>query len=183
MIPIEKASACWIVIRLARNMKFRAREIHVTHWVALASSAPHFEDEIASLKKRLFFAGFQLFLAQVWPTWLILMGITWIFYEEIVPSSLFPAAVRPWTFWYTPGKGCHRLLNWQIQITWISWVGQSTRQTGRRLCAFSKILAKSPFFSFHCLSQILTTVPAMTTSTVFLRIEGVPLLIATLIGL
>ena len=123
---------------------------------------------------------FNLFLAQVWPTWLIFMGMTWIFYQEIVPSSLFPTAVSPRTFWYTPGKGCHRLLNWQIQITWISWVGQSTRQTGRRLCAFSKILAKSPFFSFHCLSQILTTVPAMTTSTVFLRIEGVPLLIATL---
>ena len=45
-------------IRLARNMKFRAREIYVTHWVALTSFAPHFEDEIASLKKRPFFAGF-----------------------------------------------------------------------------------------------------------------------------
>jgi len=39
-------------------MKFRAREIYVTHWVALTSFAPHFEDEIASLKKRPFFAGF-----------------------------------------------------------------------------------------------------------------------------
>ena len=48
---------CWI--RLARNMKFRAREIHVTHCVALSSSlAPHFKDEIASLRKRPFFAGF-----------------------------------------------------------------------------------------------------------------------------
>ena len=48
---------CWI--RLARNMKFCAREIHVTHCVALSSSpAPHFKDEIASLRKRPFFAGF-----------------------------------------------------------------------------------------------------------------------------
>ena len=70
---------------------------------------------------------FSFFLAQVWPTWLIFMGMTWIFYEEIVPSSLFPTAVRPRPFWYTPWKGCHRLLNWQIQITKVSWVGQSTR--------------------------------------------------------
>ena len=74
------------------------------------------------------------------------MGMTWIFYEEIVPRSLFPAAVRPRTFWYTPGKGCHRLLNWQIQITWISWVGQSTRQTGRRLCVSLKSLPRVFFF-------------------------------------
>ena len=61
------------------------------------------------------------------------MGMTWIFYEEIVPSSLFPTAVRPRTFWYTPGKGCHRLLNWQIQITKVSWVGQSTSSDPAKL--------------------------------------------------
>ena len=95
---------------------------------------------------------FSFFLAQVWPTWLIFMGMTWIFYEEIVPSSLFPAAVRPWTFWYTPGKGCHRLLNWQIQITKVSWVGQSTREGGGQ-AGWDKIpsLAKEKFLELPLL--------------------------------
>ena len=30
--------------------------------------------------------------------------MTWIFCEKIVPSLLFPAAVRPQTFWYSPGR-------------------------------------------------------------------------------
>ena len=57
------------------------------------------------------------------------MYMTRIFWKEIGPSLLFPAAVRPQTFWYTPGKGHHRLLNWQVLITTVSWVGRSTTIT------------------------------------------------------
>ena len=42
--------------------------------------------------------------------------MTRIFWKEIGPSLLFSAAVRPQKFWYTPGKGHHRLLNWQIHM-------------------------------------------------------------------
>ena len=30
--------------------------------------------------------------------------MTWIFCKKIVPNLLFPAAVRPQTFWYGPGR-------------------------------------------------------------------------------
>ena len=36
--------------------------------------------------------------------WLIFICMTWIFCKKIVPSLLFPAAVRPQTFWYGPGR-------------------------------------------------------------------------------
>ena len=51
------------------------------------------------------------------------MGKPCIFCKKIVPRCLFLAAGRLQTFYL---KGPHRLLNWQIQVTRVSWVGQST---------------------------------------------------------
>ena len=94
--------------------------------VVLSRLAPHFQDEIVSLKKRPFLAGFQLFLVQLFCMWLIFICMTWIFCEKIVPSLLFPAAVRPQTFWYSPGRVATAYSTDKYKYK-ISWVGQSDR--------------------------------------------------------
>ena len=43
------------------------------------------------------------------------------------PELSFPGRSEATNILDTPGKGYHRLLNWQIQTTKVSWVGQSTR--------------------------------------------------------
>ena len=57
--------------------------------------------------------------------WLIFICMTWIFCEKIVPSLLFPAAVRPQTFWYSPGRVATAYSTDKYKNK-ISWVGQST---------------------------------------------------------
>ena len=68
---------------------------------------------------KMFLAGFLPFYSSFyWQTKYIL--------QKIVPRCPFLAAGRLQTF-YTPLlKGPHRLFNWQIQVTRVSWVGQST---------------------------------------------------------
>ena len=43
------------------------------------------------------------------------------------PQLSFPGRSEATNILDTPGKGYHRLLNWQIQTTKVSWVGQSTK--------------------------------------------------------
>ena len=61
--------------------------------------------------------------------WLIFICMTWIFCEKIVPSLLFPAAVRPQTFWYSPGRVATAYSTDKYKYK-ISWVGQSTTPKG-----------------------------------------------------
>ena len=49
------------------------------------------------------------------------------------PQLSFPGRSEATNILDTPGKGYHRLLNWQIQTTKVSWVGQSTRFTLARI--------------------------------------------------
>ena len=58
--------------------------------------------------------------------WLIFRSKPCIFCKKIVPRCLFLAAGRLKTFYTSLLKGPHRLLNRQIQVTRVSWVGQST---------------------------------------------------------
>ena len=89
--------------------------------------APHFKDEIAGLQKWLFLAGFDLF----WCSFFIvthIYGQTMYILQKNVPRCHFLAAGRPQTFHTPLLNGPHRLLNWQIQVTRVSWViGQSTK--------------------------------------------------------
>ena len=61
--------------------------------------------------------------------WLIFICMTWIFCKKIVPSLLFPAVVRPQTFWYSPGRVATAYSTDKYKYE-ISWVGQSTRSEG-----------------------------------------------------
>ena len=66
--------------------------------------------------------------------WLIFICMTWIFCEKIVPSLLFPAAVRPQTFWYSPGRVATAYSTDKYKYK-ISWVGQSTNSVPKTLFA------------------------------------------------
>ena len=88
-------------------------QLTLVTWICKLSRRGCKMDEIAGLKK--------------WP---FLAGIDQVhFANKNVPRCLFLATGRLQTF-YTPLlKGPHRLLNWQIQFTRVSWVGQSTKSS------------------------------------------------------
>ena len=68
--------------------------------------------------------------------------------------------VFSWLTFHTPlKKGPHRLLNWQIQVTRVSWIGQSTRGGGciQNLANYASLMAlwlscpaQTHFESDHC---------------------------------
>ena len=89
--------------------------------------APHFKDEIASLQKRPFLAGFDLFWSISCLLGLIIMGKRSTFCKKNCPQMSFPGCREAPNILLPLLKGPHRLLNWQIQVTRVSWVGQSTR--------------------------------------------------------
>ena len=76
--------------------------------VALSRLAPHCEDEIISLKKQPFLASF--------------VHVTHIYRHDMdilqknCPQLAFPSRSEDSNILVHPWEGCHRLLNWQIQI-------------------------------------------------------------------
>ena len=123
-------------------------------WQGSKMLAPHFEYEIASLQKWPFSAGFWPFLAQFFYCGSLLWANHVYFAQKMSPD------VFSWLTFHTPlKKGPHRLLNWQIQVTRVSWLGQSTRGGGciQNLANYASLMAlwlSSPaqthFESDHC---------------------------------
>ena len=88
--------------------------------------APHFKDEIASLQKWPFLAGFWPFLEQFFFIMTHIYRQTKYILQKNCPQMSFPGCRKAPKILLPLLKGSHRLLNWQIQITRVSWVGQST---------------------------------------------------------
>ena len=56
--------------------------------------------------------------------------------QKNCPQMSFPGCRKAPKILLPLLKGSHRLLNWQIQITRVSWVGQSTRPNIAIFCTF-----------------------------------------------
>ena len=107
--------------------------------------APHFKDEIASLQKLPFLAGFWPFLEQFFLLWLIFIGKQSTFCKKNCPQMSFPGCRKAPNIFHPPFERSppptqltksksqesveygNQLTNWQIQVTRVSWVWQSTR--------------------------------------------------------
>ena len=88
--------------------------------------APHFKDEIASLQKLPFLAGFWPFFGAVFFIMTHIYRQTKYILQKNCPQMSFPGCRKAPKILLPLLKGSHRLLNWQIQITRVSWIGQST---------------------------------------------------------
>ena len=88
--------------------------------------APHFKDEIASLHKWPFLACFWPFLEQFFFVMTHIYGQTKYILQKNCPHISFPCCREAPNILHPLLKRPHRLLNWQIQVTRVSWVGQST---------------------------------------------------------
>ena len=96
--------------------------------------APHFKDEIASLHKWPFLACFWPFLEQFFFVMTHIYGQTKYILQKNCPHISFPCCREAPNILHPLLKRPHRLLNWQIQVTRVSWVGQSTRCQHKRRC-------------------------------------------------
>ena len=100
--------------------------------------APHFKDEIASLHKWPFLACFWPFLEQFFFVMTHIYGQTKYILQKNCPHISFPCCREAPNILHPLLKRPHRLLNWQIQVTRVSWVGQSTS------CDYDKWLVDCP---------------------------------------